>query len=127
MYRWKGGAANLISGALRGNKSVPTRRIGLKPWKKLLPFPSFFLLISTSEFMVNYFYKSFPSCPLHSIQLLSDWKIVWPRNLFSFILSNFSTSLKGCICSCKFNTSPGFKLTFHLIKSPYWPSYSEDA
>lgn len=37
-----------------------------KTWKKLFPFPSSFLLIPTSEFMVNYFYKSLPSFRLHS-------------------------------------------------------------
>lgn len=55
MYRQKGRATDLAFGSLGGDKYVPTKRAGLKPWKKLLPFSSSFLLISTSEFMVNYF------------------------------------------------------------------------
>lgn len=35
-------------------------------WKNLFPFPSSFFTYLYSEFMVNYFYESFPSCLLHS-------------------------------------------------------------
>lgn len=99
-----------------------------KTWKKLFPFPSSFLLIPTSEFMVNYFYKSLPSFRLHSNSVAKWLEDKVTSEFILIILLIFSpTSLKRWICSCKFSTSPGFKVTVHLIISLYWPSYSGDA
>lgn len=97
-WRRQGGKPRIWS--LSSEQQVPTRSVGLKPWKKLLPCTASSVLISSSEFMVNYFYKSFPSCPLHS-NFVAKWleDRVTSECILLIILLDFSASLKGRICS----------------------------